>query len=356
MGKINVTRELDNCYGIEHMEDLVRFCRDFYSDLLYIKKYYEKEFNATSENLIPIDAHIEMFLRTFKQLIKSINSPKRYERLFKTGKKANAVFNELSSKISDKVDFHHEGLNNELTGEVISEPYYKKMKQFMDIMFLQEEIIAPTTQKLWHNYIAKNVNDIKKNKYCCLVKVLSDWRMENKSPKLDKYMKSRYAMSVSLITDFKSRFFDWQLSAQTVGIIYSTKKILAGCYKDAFLEEFIDDECPLCHREYSSIRVTQKEYNHKICSYASKIATPNSVLLANNRSFDTYNEVIIDKRESTPIAVFCVKREINYEHGNEQAKRTATRIAKRFGLPLIELEDKNLICEQFTDEVEKQTF
>ena len=362
MKEIKVSRKLDRYLADDYfLLDFVNYCENFYNDLVCIKKYYQKEFDSKSENLISIDAHIEMFLRTFKQMVKIANTPERYESLYGKNNGMQYVFKKLTNKFSNLKDFYVDAndgtalsenyytqqTQSDVTklyeGTIINEKYYKKLEKLSNYIFTQEEIIAITTQKIWQKYIAKSVDDIKPNKYCCLVKVLGDWRAEARSNALDKYMESRYAMSVSLITDFKSRFFLSDVSYQTVGIIYSTKKIIGGKYKDAFLEEFIDGKCPLGHQEYNSIRQMSIDKNHTICSYASKIATPHSVLLTHSKELDTYNEVIIDRRKSTPIAVFYAKREDRNERYNEKAKNMAMQMAEKFNLPLVELEDKNML-------------
>lgn len=345
MKEIHVCRKLERNYDEDFLCDFINYCRDFYRNLFYIKKYYKQEFDSKSENAVSIDAHIEMFLRTFKQIVKAVNSPSRYESLFGKNKTIGDIFDSLFYKFSNLKDFHSQYNYLGKSEDLINEKYYSQMAKLSNIIFTQEEIIALTTQKLWKKHIAKSINDIKKDNYCCLVKVLSDWRMETRSKALDKYMESRYAMSVSLVTHFKSRFFDSFISAEVVGIIYSTNKIIAGSYKDAFLEEFVDGKCPLEHQNYNSIRQTDMDKNHTICSYASKIATPHSVLRLDSITSDTYNEVIIDRRESAPIAVFYVKHKKDLHNYDKQAELTAQKMAKRFNLPLVELEDKNLLIE-----------
>lgn len=347
MKKIKVSRKLDKFYDSNIFYDFTNYCEDFYTNLLYIKKYYQQEFDSKSENSVSIDAHIEMFSRTFKQIVKTVNSPKRYDSLFNRNKKMKDIFYEVSHKFSNLKDFHSEHcFSDDDIQDLINEKYYGKLVNLCNIIFTQEEIIALTTQQIWHNYIAKSIDDIKSDKFCCLVKVLSDWRMESRNTELDEYMNSRYAMSVSLITNLKSRFFYCHVTPQTVGIIYSTDKIIAGRNKDAFLEEFIDGKCPLNNHYFNPIRQTCVEKNHTIYSLASKIATPNSVLLAENEKLDTYNEVIIDRRESSPIAVFYVNRKDETESCNKKAKMMATKMAQRFNLPLVELEEKNLLLTQ----------
>lgn len=351
MKKVNVSRQLEQYY-FGNVVNFVDFCNDYYDNLLYIQKYYKDEFNSLSKNFVTIDEHIDMFLTTFKQMLKSVNSEDRYNSLFHKNKSMKQIFEEVYFRFSNLPDFHTNKEYNGIVCDLITEKYYEKLQKFSNIIFEQEEIIALTTQKIWNRHIAKCVEDIKSNKYCCLVKVLSDWRKEDKSPALDEYMNSRYAMSVSLVTDYKSRFFSDYQYTQTVGIIYSTDQVLAGNYKDAFLEEFIDGKCPLNHNEYYSTQHISQDKNHTICSLASKIATPKSVLFMYN-NLDTYNEVIIDRRKSKPIAVFFVKRESEQNIYNyRKSKETAEKMAKRFNLPLIELESKNLFKDKDENDID----
>lgn len=351
MKKVNVSRQLEQYY-YGNVVDFVDFCNDYYVNLLYIQKYYKDEFNSLSKNFVTIDEHIDMFLTTFKQMLKSVNTEDRYDSLFHKNKSMEKIFQEVYFKFSNLPDFHLMKDYDGVIADLITEKYYEKLKKFSNIIFEQEEIISLTTQKIWNNHIAKSVEEIKTNKYCCLVKVLSDWRKEVKTPALDKYMNSRYAMSVSLVTDYKSRFFSDCQYTQTVGIIYSTEKVLAGNYKDAYLEEFIDGKCPLTHKDYFAVQHTHQDKNHTICSIASKIATPKSVLFMYN-ALDTYNEVIIDRRKSKPIAIFYVKRESEQNDYNyRRSKETAEKMAKRFNLPLIELESKNLFKDKTENEID----
>lgn len=330
-----------------YFNQFLEYCQSMYNNIQYIEKYYRGAYNKKSSHTI------EAQKKYFELCIKAF-----YEVCYKERKNANAAFlnilspenqtyyylQRLSYSITNRDDFY---TKDDITNLIIINPtYYKKIESITNRIFQLEENMSQITSTFWSESLAKSVEDIKNGKFACLAKVLIEWRKDNETDELSKYMTSRYAMSVSYITNHKSRFFgERNETAHRVGILYYADKILAGLHTDAYLEEFIDGKCPLKRfNVYTNIQKTDVFDNHAIYSFANKIATPKSVLFTGNDDGHgtTYNEVIIDKRSAKPFAVFCI-RKINEEYVDnyQQALRTAQKMAERFNLPVVELDSKN---------------
>ena len=322
--------------------DYFEYCEKIYTDILYIKKHYRDEFNAMSK--FSINEYKRLFELLVKELYKTCYDSKKFinktyiDMFLSPEDQTYYYIQDLARKTSNREDFY--------CGDLISPIYYERIEKITNKMFELEESMSRTTNKFWTKILAKSVEDIGDGKkFACLAKVLIDWRKDNSSEKLSKYMDSRYAMSVSYITNYKSRFFaEDDENSNLVGILYYADEIIGGYHSDAYLEEFIDKKCPLkSYNYYSNIDRIKSFDNHEIYSFASKIATPLSVLFQNNDTLlSSYNEVIIDKRKAKPFAVFCVrnidgKKIQNYETALNMAKQ----MAEKFNLPLVELDSKN---------------
>ena len=321
--------------------DYFEYCETIYTDILYIKKHYCDEFNAMSK--FSIYEYKKLFELLVKAFYKTCYDDKKftnetYVNMLSPEDQTYYYIQDQVRVVSNRKDFY--------CGDLINPIYYKKIEKITNKMFELEESMSRTTNKFWTKMLAKSVDDIGDGKkFACLAKVLVDWRKDNSSKKLSKYMDSRYAMSVSYITNYKSRFFAEDDETYTlVGILYHADEIIGGYHSDAYLEEYIDKKCPLkSYNYYSNIDRMKSFDNHEVYSFASKIATPLSVLFQRNDTmYASYNEVIIDKRKAKPFAVFCIrnidgKKVKNYETALHMAKQ----MAERFNLPLVELDSKN---------------
>ena len=322
-------------------EHYFEYCETIYTDILYIQKHYQEEFNAISKFKINdykrlFELLVKEFYRTCYDNKKFINET--YVNMLSPENQTYYYIQDQVRQTSNREDFY--------CGDLINPIYYKKIEKITNKIFELEESMSKITNQFWTKILAKSVDDIKDGKkFACLAKVLVDWRKDNASTQLSNYMDSRYAMSVSYITNYKSRFFaqDYE-SAKRIGILYYTDAIIAGYHLDAYLEEYINKKCPLkSYNVYSNINRMKVCDNHEIFAYASKIATPLSVLFQQNDTRHTsYNEVIIDKRKAKPFAVFCIrnidgKKVQNYDSALHMAKQ----MAEKFNLPLVELDSKN---------------
>ena len=339
--KTQLSRHFDNnnetYLAFKHFID---YCQTIYDDIQNIEKYYSKEFNQNSTQTISTYKRLfELYVKAFYYTCYDENKCQNKEIIDKLSfeNQIEHYFQNLSMLVSNRLDFY--------IGNKIAPKYYSKIENISNKIFKLEDDIAEVTNTFWKDILAKSVDNIQTGKFSCLAKVLIDWREDNATKELSEYMNSRYALSVSYITDYKSRFFgEINKKDCLVGILYCTDKILAGYHRDAYLEEFIDGKCPLKHYEtYTNIQRTNKFGKHEIFSKASKIATPRSVLFRENERFTSlYNEVIIDKRDAKPFAVFCIRNINGIQAENYQkAKVLAKQIANKFKLPLVELDSKN---------------
>ena len=317
------------------------YCEAMYTDILYIKKHYRDEFDALSKFSINdykklFELLVKAFYRTCYDNRRFINET--YVNMLSPENQTYYYIQDQVRNISNRDDFY--------VGNLVNPIYYKKLENITNKIFELEESMSKITNQFWAKTLAKSVDDINNGKkFACLAKVLIDWRKDNATKQLSSYMDSRYAMSVSYITNYKSRFFGQDNeTANRIGILYYTDEIIAGFHSDAYLEEFINKKCPLkSYNIYSNIQRTTIFGNHEIYSYATKIATPLSVLFQKNDTMLTsYNEVIVDKRKAKPFAVFCIrnvngKKVENYDTALHMAKQ----MAKKFNLPLVELDSKN---------------
>lgn len=339
--KTQLSRHFDNGQGLYlSFKQFIAYCQTMYDDILNIEKFYCKEFNQRSTQTIGTYKNLlEVYIKAFYYICYDENKcpDKKVIDKLSFENQINYYLQKLSHLITNRMDFS--------IGNKIAPNYYKKIENITNKIFKLEDDIAMVTNTFWQDVLTKSVDSIKNGKFSCLAKVLIDWRDDNSTKELSEYMNSRYALSVSYITDYKSRFFgEINKKDCLVGILYCTDKILAGYHRDAYLEEFIDGKCPLKHYEtYTNIQRTNKFGKHEIFSKASKIATPRSVLFRENERFTSlYNEVIIDKRDAKPFAVFCIRNINGIQAENYQkAKVLAKQIANKFKLPLVELDSKN---------------
>lgn len=317
-----------------------KYCEAIYADISYIEKFYSKQFNEKStETITTYKKLFEFYLKTFYYVCYDENKTINRKLIDSLSPKNQTTYylESLHQLVTNRDDFY--------IGNRIAQDYYEKIETITNKIFHLEDTIANITNIFWKNSLSRSVEDIKDGKFACLAKVLIDWREDNASKSLSKYMDSRYALSVSYITNYKSRFFgERNSSACRVGILYYCDEIIAGLNSDAYLEEFVDGKCPLKRHEiYTNIQRTSIIGNHEIFSFASKIATPKSVLFKDNeRRTVLYNEVIVDKKHTKPFAVFCIRKVNDIKVENyTKALFLAQQMSKRFKLPLVELDSKN---------------
>lgn len=341
-----------------------KYCECFYLDLLKLKTYYEDDFNQISK--VTISEYISLFNQAFSGYFNLVIDdlklrnhspyPKQDEE------KLDSLWNKTTRFELIQFAFNLKFIKNDLL-ELLEPAYlpyintymptvmrfkdhiYPKIKKSADIIFELEEIISITTKKLWAQVVLNDVENFDKAKpYGLFVKVLSDWRKNNGDIDTTEFTQKRYTTSVSYITHNKSRFFRQHISPdELVGLVYSDDGFMCAKDRDAFLEEYIDGKCDYEEKSvFSKVMRIAQFGTHDIFSVATKIVAPRCSLNYN----DNFNEIILDKRKSKPIAVFYVSK-INGVDVNKNNKtfKLAQKLAIKFGLPIIELESKNNLFE-----------
>ena len=344
--------------------DFAKYCKNFYMDLMKLKKYSEKEFNAISPK--PIDDYIKLYNRLFGAYFDTVIDDIKFKNTSPMLKYDEDIpysqWNKQTRFDYLEFYFHKDFIKNDVL-EIIEGAYlpmlgeylpdvmrfsnhiYPKIKKITDMMFELEEAIAETTKKLWEFIVDNNLINFDKNKpYGLFVKVVSDWRKGTDNEDVTEFTKKRFTTSVSYITNSKSRFFRQTVDPTSlVGLVYSDEGFICGMDQDAFLEEYIDDECPYGEKSnYSKVMRIAKFGKHDVYSIATKICSPRCTLNYHNN----FNEIVLDTRKSKPIAIFSVSK-INGINVNERNKAydLARRLSIKFRLPIIELESKNTLKE-----------
>lgn len=324
-------------------KDFAKYCNIMYKDLIYLKQNYNN-FPFVKNN---IDKYINIFDNSYNMFIDLVVQKDKYESQLNIKSKTKKEiwteferFDILAQKNCLKDDVINI-IDNKIAH--INDKYFEKLNKIANIIFKIEESIAPEINKLWKLETINDISNYDCNKsYGLLVKVLFNWRKEIMNQQKITYCDKRIATSTSYITNEKSRFFGaFESNTQICGLVYDGNGVIAAHSEDAFLEEYIDNNCPFEYKTiYSKIMRISKCGSHDVYSMATKICAPKSSIIKYKNNF---NEVIIDKRKSKPIAVFYVNKSddfyINLQC--EYAHKLAQKLSKKFNLPIISVEDKN---------------
>ena len=359
-------RKFDDCQF--DFAQFGKYLQNMHSDLLAIKKYYCEYFNANSK--VDIDTYIENF-DSYVVLIKNILYDKDKYKDYKQNN-INADKYKISARLFkdnvatfDYVPSDTDFYDSPNTAIFFNEDIYEILNNIVNKIFVLEDDVSKITIPIWNKTLT-NVKDFDgKKPYRLLVKVLSDWRIFfNKGDKYNEavdYLGKRIGCSLSYVTNEQSLFFKSNRGAY--GIVYSLNDgFIAGNSKDAYLDEFINDECPqdVPTLIMNPIRQIYFENGNSVQANATKIATPNGVLFENG---DRFNEIIADKRKITPVATFYLK--CNKTNQGEQTfemfekcKNSAIELSKLLNVPIIELnqfENANKKNQDFEEKVVKNT-
>ena len=358
----NTIRTYPKGYSKNADFDFSKYCKNFYMDLLKLKKYNENEFNAISTKTIDeyIGLYNKIFETFFDTVIDDIKFKNTSPMLRYDEDKPYSQWNKETRFDFLEFCFHKDFLKSGVfeifepaylpainaympTTMRFSDYIYPRIKKITDMMFELEEVIAQTSKKLWQNAVLNNLNNFNKDSnYGLFIKVINDWRKGKDNADVSSFTAKRFTTSVSYITNSKSRFFRQILNpCELVGLVYSDEGFICGQEQDVYLEEYIDNECPYEEKcNYSKVMRIAKYGKHDVYSLATKICTPRCTL----NYLNDYNEIVLDTRKSKPIGIFYVSKingtDVNV---NNQAYNLARRLSIKFRLPIIELESKNTL-------------
>ncbi len=328
-----------------------KYLQNMHRDLLAIKKYYCNYFDANSK--VDIDTYIKNF-DSYVELVKIVLYDKEKYKNWKStiqdydnSDDKYAILLSLFKKNVATLDFSPSDSDIYLSPNTVvffNNDVFKILEQIANSIFQLEDDVSKITIPIWNKTLT-SVNDFDgKKPYRLLVKVLNEWRVlfskgEEFAQTCD-YLNNRIGCSLSYVTDYKSLFFKSRNGAY--GIVYSLNDgFIAGSSKDAYLDEFINDECPqdIPTLSMNPIRQVYFENGNSVQANATKIATPKGVLFKNS---DRYNEIIADKRKITPVAVFYLKYDKTTPNKQDfklfdKCKDSADALAKTLNVPIIEL-------------------
>lgn len=330
------------------------YLQNMHNDLVAIKKYYCSYFNKNSK--IDIDTYIKNF-DSYVDLIKLVLYDKQkyqnwkeknencdncmiYARLFKDNV---ATFDYCKAD----TDFY-ESRNTVVCFE---SNVYRVLEKIVDKIFKMENDISKITIPLWKNSLT-NIKDFDSKKpYNLLVKVISNWRQifgdEEKKQQASEYLNKRIGASLSYVSDQNSLFFRSYFGGY--GIIYDidSDAFISASSVDAHFDELVGEDYPkeIEVDSFNPIRKVYEKGENSFFADATKIATPLGVI---NQNSEKMNEVIVDSSKIKPIATFYLKFDKTMPNSPifetyEQDKLSATQLAQKLNIPVIELNKQNTL-------------
>ena len=313
------------------MEDFACYLKKLYQSLMGIKKFYENDFNK--DNNCTIDEYIALFNSAFNKIIKLlIPSDLVRKEILKSLKGEKREYDTLRFELLEKTPKYESCFKHDKDNNVVgfSDETFDKISKYAKQLFMIEKFCSFTTRKFWQQEITK-VNQLDFNKpYKILVKCVfpDGWRKENKSKKLDKFMKSKKFHSTSLIDDrhFYNTFFAFSNQYALLIMDYEDNDFVCASATDSYSEEVIDRENLLKDKKIFSDILLQKDESiddkvHKFYAEAVECETPKNIL----ENVNLYTEVNV--KDIKPKAVIAP---------NVASLRFAKEVAKEYGdLPVI---------------------
>lgn len=323
--------------------DFCSYCRMFIEEITYLSNNNIEEFKKTKIN---IDAYKSKAFNLILNFCKIVDC------------NANTNFDTKVYNIYDLVADTKNKLLDMDQMQIIEK--FDEYRIITNELFLLEEALVPTINKMWTNVLSSSTNT---KKYSIFAKTLYNWRTAQRYTKETvDYMNNRLGLSVSYINNTKSRFFFDSVNVDThIGVIYKSKSIISASHCDANTYEKINGVCPIdTFFMGSNVWRVFNEKGHEIFSKSLKISSPDFVLYGNS-DFLAHNEVVLDRRHAKPVAVFYVAKYngISYDNRiNIKSYKKARQMAKKFHLPLIALEskDETLDLDYMFDDSEENLF
>lgn len=314
------------------LEDFSVYAKKLYKSLIGIKKYYEKDFNAS--NICTINSYIDLFNDNLNSILSVICSGSEHATKVTAFQALNGIsldhderFDLLENVVKDSKHFVFDK-NEKVVG--FTDSTYSKISSFAKQIFIIEKLCSFTTRKFWQEEITKFEDlDLNKN-YKILVKcVMPDgWRRERKSKKLNQYMESRSYHSTSLIdqNNFYRTFFSFTGHYALLLMDYEDKDFICASPSDDYSEEVINGTNLISDKKVFSNILLQDELNedqknHKFFAEAVECETPKNIL----NNIRLYSE--INLRNIKPRAVISP---------NLESLDFAENVAKQYGdIPVI---------------------
>lgn len=328
-----------------------------HNDLVAIKNYYCSYFNANSK--IDINTYIKNF-DSYVDLIKLVLYDKQKYNDWQEKNPDFCNYIILARLFKDNVatldyckgdsDFYE----RRDTVVIFDKKVYNVLEKIVDKIFKMENDISKITIPLWKNSLT-NIKDFDEKKpYNLLVKVISNWRHifgdETKKQQASDYLGKRIGASLSYVTDQNSLFFRSYFGGY--GIVYDLQDdaFISASSVDAHFDELVGEDHP---REieidaYNPIRRVFEKGENSFFADATKIATPLGVI---NQNPEKMNEVIVESSKIKPIATFYLKYDKTAPNSPifqtyEQDKLSATQLAQKLNVPVIELNKQNTLINQ----------
>ena len=323
----NFLSELNNKH-LGEVKDFFDYAKNFYEDMLVVQKYYKQQFNTYSP--LNIDRYLIMFDNAFNKIIENIfdnsaidiNDVDKTKYMQRYGRfDLNQLIKNSNINANDSKKFKF---------RLYDQNQFDIINKLAQKIFKLELKCSKYTTKLWQ------LTDTINLKNGLFVKIITkeNWRDKKVTPSLKNYYNNRIGLSVSYINDQKSKFFKDNQLEVLAGIVYLPEKIICGNYFDSYTSEFINGVNPVDNLSFNFTDVNKvyqernKNKKHDIFAFGTLTATPLSVLSCD----DCHNEVLIDKRNAKPLAVFYL---------NEQSMDYANDLAKKYNLSIVQLESVN---------------
>ena len=304
--------------------DFISYAYDMYNDLTMIKKYDRELFNSISQ--IKIENYIEYFEKTYALFLKTCTNISNCKDYFKTNQIASNNFKE---DLFIQSDGHFS----------INDKYYDKLNKIAKSIFMLENDIAPTVEKIWDIQLTDTRKiDINQKYLIALSAKYKHRKNEVASDETNSFSKDMPFEYASINTNDFTFIFEENrtYSANIAGLIYkiSGDAIISASSKDLLSTPFKNGKTPFKIEIYhhSNVLKLYEKNGYEMFGYGTKICTPNSAIMGNE--VKQVREIVLDKSKIKPVAVFYM--------GNVVPER-ARELQKEYNLTNepIKIESKN---------------
>ena len=304
-GKVTLNKKTQN-----QLQDFCSLCGQIYFEILQIEKYDKEKFNSISR--ITIEDYKQLFNNLYDNFCKECfeDSDELREEYKQFGNYYDLelrffsfMYNEQIKKFEYKtVKIPDYNTNEEMVVYVgIKEEYYDEIKSKVNAIFmLERELKFITMKKEFWGYEQKTTFD---DDYVVCGKVIMEngWRMNNSNIEINDFARQKIYQSASIINQNQlSNLFDPQpeisLLFSKAFLIYKfdIDKVCCVSHKDAFTDEFIDNENKFkeftFHTEVQKVDEQEVDgHNHSLFTYSPVFSTLNSMLNCQ----EGYNEIVL---------------------------------------------------------------
>ena len=280
------------------INDFVKYGSDMLSHLEYIEKHDWALFNTFSK--IEIDSYSKLIKKYYREFLKTILDDPKFK---------NAKSNVLDSHYKKDLILPEKEENTYR----INPKYFNKLKKLAGKIFLLEDEMSETVNKMW-KFQLTNINALKKgDKYCNLLTAKYKNRtFEARTEEKDEFMKNLPIEYSSVNSDDFTFLFEQKTSLNfgIAGLVYNIEEgaIIAASSNDLFSTPYKNDATPFKEAFHHSnvLRVFCKD-DYSVYSQGTKICTPNAAL--KDMQVLTVKEVLLDRSKIKPVAVFYMSND-----------------------------------------------